>query len=322
MNTRRDSHRDKPTNPIAIISLVVAILGLFFFGIALGPVAIVLASMALSQLRDDPFSKGQALAIIGLVLGLMDMVIWICLIVFVLTPGTSNLQHAPHIDGSVAVISLDSASKPIKEAMEKNVIVEILDSSGPGATNRALARGSGIIVGQNESSTLMLTSRHLVEPDRYQKSGPNRPKHREIRVIFVDNTYLTVNVVWKFKDNIDLAVLSDGPDPGDIPLTQPEAVRSYKPGDRVFSVGNPMGLDWTYTEGVISGIRRAKVGDTTLTLIQTQAPVNTGNSGGGLYLMDGRLIGVITWAKPKHISEGIGLAISYEDFVRLYKEMD
>lgn len=322
MNTCQKHSRAKETNPIAIISLVVAVLGLFFFGVALGPVAIVLASMALSQLRNDPFSKGRALAIFSLILGLIDMVIWICLIVFVLNPSTKNFQYVPDIDGSATVISLDNASKPIKQAMEKNVIVEILESSGPGLYTRTLARGSGIIVGQNESSTLILTSRHLVEPERFQKRAANRSKHREIRVIFVDNTYSTVNVVWRSKDNIDLAILSDTQTPGGIPLDQSETDTSYKPGDRVFSVGNPLGLDWTYTEGVISGIRKARVGDTTLNIIQTQAPVNTGNSGGGLYLMDGKLIGVITWTKPKHISEGIGLAISYEDFVKLYKGND
>jgi serine protease Do len=114
-------------------------------------------------------------------------------------------------------------------------------------------------------------------------------------------------------------VLSDSPSPENIPLNKDRAFESYNPGDKVFVVGNPLGLDWTYTQGVISATRKAFVDGEAISIIQTQAPVNTGNSGGGLYLSDGTLIGVITWARPKRISEGIGLAISYVDFLRLYR---
>ena len=47
-----------------------------------------------------------------------------------------------------------------------------------------------------------------------------------------------------------------------------------------------------------------------LTVIQTTAPINAGNSGGGLYDSDGALIGINTWTEDKQTSEGLGFAIS------------
>jgi serine protease Do len=83
-------------------------------------------------------------------------------------------------------------------------------------------------------------------------------------------------------------------------------------------VGNPQDLTWSYTEGIISSIRDSGKESPTYKVFQTQTPINQGNSGGGLYRMNGELVGIIAWTKDKSQSEGIGFAIAYEDFLKLY----
>jgi serine protease Do len=94
-----------------------------------------------------------------------------------------------------------------------------------------------------------------------------------------------------------------------------DSVPEMRIGDKVFAVGNPHELSWSYAEGVISGMREFPQGSQKLTIYQLQVPINQGNSGGGLYAMDGTLIGIISWTKNKAQAEGIGFAIRYQDFV-------
>ena len=63
-------------------------------------------------------------------------------------------------------------------------------------------------------------------------------------------------------------------------------------------------------------------GPVRLKILQTQTPINQGNSGGGLYSADGTLIGIVTWTKDKAQSEGISFAIRYEDFLSLYNSLE
>ena len=79
-------------------------------------------------------------------------------------------------------------------------------------------------------------------------------------------------------------------------LAQVETVDSdtLRTGDLAFAVGYPLGLDQTLTMGVISGLNRSGMGDAVEDYIQTDAAVNSGNSGGPLLDSRGRLIGINT----------------------------
>ncbi|MDD4688286.1 MAG: trypsin-like peptidase domain-containing protein [Eubacteriales bacterium] len=82
-------------------------------------------------------------------------------------------------------------------------------------------------------------------------------------------------------------------------------------GETAIAVGNPLGsLGGTVTNGIISALSRdIQVGDTTMTLLQTNAAINPGNSGGGLFNDKGELIGVVS-AKSSGVGiEGLGFAI-------------
>ena len=82
-------------------------------------------------------------------------------------------------------------------------------------------------------------------------------------------------------------------------------------GEDVFAIGNPLGsLGGTMTDGTISALEREVViGGVTMTLLQTNAAINSGNSGGGLFNMAGELIGVVNAKYSASGVEGLGFAI-------------
>ncbi len=86
--------------------------------------------------------------------------------------------------------------------------------------------------------------------------------------------------------------------------------RSLKIGDVVFAAGHPFGLDLTVTMGIISGLGRTGVGTELEDFIQTDAPINSGNSGGPLLDSNGKLIGINTAIyAPTGGNVGIGYAV-------------
>lgn len=110
----------------------------------------------------------------------------------------------------------------------------------------------------------------------------------------------------------DLAVLKigDGPKRHPLPLG---TSHNLKVGQKTFAIGNPFGLDWTLTTGIVSALDRSlteESGSVIEHLIQTDAAVNPGNSGGPLLDSAGRLIGVNTAIySPSGASAGVGFAV-------------
>ena len=111
----------------------------------------------------------------------------------------------------------------------------------------------------------------------------------------------------------DLAVLKIGVRPGALPPIPIGASEDLQVGQSVFAIGNPFGLDWTLTTGIISALDRElpnRSGGMITDLIQSDAAINPGNSGGPLIDSAGRLIGVNTAIySPSGSSAGIGFAI-------------
>ena len=85
-----------------------------------------------------------------------------------------------------------------------------------------------------------------------------------------------------------------------------------KVGQKVYAIGNPFGLDYTLTTGIVSALDRSigeTSGQTIRGVIQTDAAINPGNSGGPLLDSAGRLIGINTAIySPSGASAGIGFA--------------
>ena len=158
------------------------------------------------------------------------------------------------------------------------------------------AIGSGVIVSEDG---YILTNAHVVTD----------ATEDNINILFHDNEKAAAKLVWK-DENIDLAVLktnSTGLRP--IELGDSDQV---KIGDKAIAIGNPVGLNLqsTLTSGYISGVNRSiqmQDGYVMDGLFQTDAAINSGNSGGALLDSQGRLIGINT-AKVQS-TDGIGFAI-------------
>ena len=92
-------------------------------------------------------------------------------------------------------------------------------------------------------------------------------------------------------------------------------------GQKVYAIGNPFGLDYTLTTGIVSALNRSlneDGGQTIQELIQTDAAINPGNSGGPLLDSAGRLIGINTAIySPSGASAGIGFAVPVDTIARV-----
>jgi S1-C subfamily serine protease len=98
-----------------------------------------------------------------------------------------------------------------------------------------------------------------------------------------------------------------------------------KVGQRVYAIGNPFGLDWTLTTGIVSALDRsltAENGATIEHLVQTDAAINPGNSGGPLLDSAGRLIGITTAIySPSGAYAGVGFAVPVDTVNRIVPKL-
>jgi S1-C subfamily serine protease len=116
-----------------------------------------------------------------------------------------------------------------------------------------------------------------------------------------------------------------------VPERQPAALpigtsADLKVGQKVFAIGNPFGLDWSLTTGVVSALNRSlpsEDGSAMIQeLIQTDAAINPGNSGGPLLDSAGRLIGINTAIySPSGAYAGVGFAVPVDTVNRVVPQL-
>lgn len=164
----------------------------------------------------------------------------------------------------------------------KHAVVRVVNSQG---------RGSGSIV---RADGWVLTNAHVVGDDA------------TVRVYLFDGRRFTGRVVARDAGE-DLALLRfTEPVSGltTIPVVPASRVRE---GDVVFALGHPMGLDWTLTRGIVSRIRDGtdKVAPN---VIQFDAAISPGNSGGPLLTVEGEMVGVVSAKIIGRGAERLGFA--------------
>ncbi len=123
----------------------------------------------------------------------------------------------------------------------------------------------------------------------------------------------------------DLAVLKLEEKPKDLFPVIPGSSSNLLVGQKAVAIGNPMGFDHTLTVGVISALNREIEGFGQVSLrrvIQTDAAINLGNSGGPLFDSQGKLIGVNTMiVSPSGSSSGLGFAIPVDTVKEIIPEL-
>jgi serine peptidase DegS len=153
--------------------------------------------------------------------------------------------------------------------------------------------GSGVIV---DKSGHIVTNHHVIA------------NADAIRVQLADGRGADARIVGRDPDT-DLAVLKIDLSP--LPVASFGHSDQLRVGDVVLAIGNPIGLAHTVTHGIVSATSRQQLGIAPLEdFIQTDAPINFGNSGGALIDASGALVGINTAIVAKNIGvEGIGFAI-------------
>ncbi|WP_374662319.1 S1C family serine protease [Inhella sp.] len=140
------------------------------------------------------------------------------------------------------------------------------------------------------------------------------------KVLLSDQSEYAAQHVGSFPDR-DLAVLRIEAPADKLRAIAVGTSRDLQVGQRVYAIGNPFGLDFTLTTGIVSALNREIEGMNRRSIrgaIQTDAAINPGNSGGPLLDSAGRLIGVNTQIySPSGASAGIGFAIPVDEVNRV-----
>ena len=164
--------------------------------------------------------------------------------------------------------------------------------------------GSGVIIA---SDGYIVTNNHVIDSaskvmiklksgEVYEASIVGRSSEFDIAVLKIDATNLQTVVIG---DSSKLVV-----------------------GDTAVVVGNPLGSGATVTNGIISALdREIDLGDSVMNLLQTNAAVNPGNSGGGLFNGKGELVGIVVAKSAGEDIEGIGFAIPINDIKNIIGEI-
>lgn len=203
----------------------------------------------------------------------------------------------------VASTSTDSSGKmdvsSVVKAVQSSVVsIECQSESEAnrysfGESYTTTSAGSGVII---TSDGYIATNNHVVE-------GASK-----ITVTTADSKSYTAKLVGR-DEQTDIAVLKV--EATGLKNATLGTSSSLEVGDEVVAIGNPLGeLSGTVTNGIVSALNReVTIENETMSLIQTNASINAGNSGGGLFDKNGLLVGVVNAKASGENVEGLGFAI-------------
>ncbi len=183
------------------------------------------------------------------------------------------------------------------EVSSSIVVVLTLDAGG-----RKTGQGSGVVVGKNE----VVTNCHVV-------SNARTIAVRQAADVRGRETYRMKAELVARNEQRDLCFLSvkELSVPPAAPPVTFAAARSVSIGEEVYAIGAPRGLDLSLSRGIVSQLR-GDYGKKSAPIIQTDAAVSPGSSGGGLFNENGELLGITTFKFSGGASEGLSFALPVE----------
>ncbi len=220
-----------------------------------------------------------------------------------------TLDNSSYTATLMDIAEYSETSVAVAEAVLPSVVgitVSYDVSSSFGGTSTATASGSGVIISEDG---YIITNNHVVNSasDSYFYSL-SEAKEIKVHVYGDDEDDLYDAKIVGRDESTDLAVLK----------IEAENLRAVKIGDSsnlrvgefVMAIGNPLGLESSVSAGIVSALDRdVSEGEYVYTTIQTDAAINSGNSGGALVNSRGELIGINFLKASDTGVEGIGFAI-------------
>lgn len=191
----------------------------------------------------------------------------------------------------------------VKAVQDSIVYIEVYVESRGKSTLYGSA--SGIIISKDG---YIVTNNHVVED---ADSFTVKVNNTDMKTGIVESKTYDAKLIGTDEDT-DLAVLKiDGKD---LPAAVLGDSDQLHLGDDVITIGNPLGLENSVSKGVVSGLKR-QISDSTrgLTSIQTDAGINSGNSGGGLFNAYGEVVGVVNCKYVYDHAESLGFAITINE---------
>lgn len=207
---------------------------------------------------------------------------------------SSTGSHAAAIRIAAPAVVNIYVRRVVNERVPRNFLQDPFGEFAPLYRRRMQqSLGSGVVI---DPSGQIMTNHHVIDDAA------------SVRVQLADGRVADAKVVGRDPDT-DLALL-------EIDLPNLPAIRLGRSdqlavGDVVLAIGNPIGLSQTVTQGIVNAVGRDQLGLATYeNFIQTDAPINVGNSGGALINTRGELVGINTAVIARNLGvEGIGFAI-------------
>ena len=239
------------------------------------------------------------------------------------TPSTSTNSSTSDVSGYVSQTSLSNYSDTAVYAANKilpsvvgievqyNVNSMLSMFGNRGQSQTATATGSGIIISEDG---YILTNNHIVSTSSSSSNSSSSNYYSVSEAEKVTVTLFNDDKTYDAKivgtdEQTDLAVIKI--EKTGLPKAEFADSDNIKVGEFAMAVGNPLGMQSSITCGVVSAVNR-KITDSDgkeFTLIQTDAAINAGNSGGALVNSQGQVIGINTLKLQGTGIEGMGFAI-------------
>ncbi|MFC1582718.1 trypsin-like peptidase domain-containing protein [Planctomycetota bacterium] len=292
-----------------IIGAMSVNLSLIMLGMGLCLTALVVGVIALVRININSRLGGGVLAVAALGIASSLLVFYFAVLNQATQQQMTQMHTQLNLSDRPDEEQLNQLEPGKANALRANAVITCRSSGGllPG-----LSYGSGVIVRLEKNRAYIMTNKHVID-----MLDPDEDESPEISITLYNGEESTGKIEWLAPDSVDIALISCEV----LTLDKYRPVRLEKgtaqPSQRVFAIGNPMNLFWSYTEGVISSVRKQQSGAVTIDVYQTQTPINQGNSGGGLYTMDGVLVGINTWTLNKSMAEGLNFSISTRSILNL-----
>lgn len=185
-----------------------------------------------------------------------------------------------------------------------------------GSSNTATAEGSGVIISEDG---YILTNNHIINSSSsssYYEVG----KANKITVYLYNDETEYAGTIIGTDEQTDLAVIKI--DKTGLTAAELGDSDSVQVGEFAMAIGNPLGMQSSVSSGTISAVNRSVTSDNvTYKLIQTDAAINSGNSGGALVNSQGQVIGINTLKMSGSGIEGMGFAIPINSTKDIYSQL-